>query len=144
MLDRWRDGTRRMGWADLMYLESEAMLYAVRTLVGHGVPSFSMHDSLIVPASKQELAVEWLRKGYARMALTEPITLVVHHPRSDGDESNTSTVLYGDEEEGSPHDAEPDRANSREDSDDDWALEKRSGRSSVPYDREDPEDPRHF
>ena len=136
-----------MGWADLMYLESEAMLYAVRTLVGHGVPSFSMHDSLIVPASKQDLAVEWLRKGYARMALTEPITLVVHHPRSDGDESDKATVLYGADNEGSQRDtAEADPANSRENADDssEWTLEKRSGWSGRPYDPQDPEDPRNF
>jgi hypothetical protein len=107
-----------------------------------------MHDSLIVPASKQELAVEWLRKGYARMALTEPITLVIHHARSDGDESDKATVLYGDEdEEESQQDAaEAFPANSREDGDDgsEWTLEKRSGWSGRPYDPEDPEDPRNF
>jgi hypothetical protein len=143
MLDRWRDRTRRMGWADLMYLESEAVLYAVRTLAGYGVPSFSMHDSLIVPASKQELAVEWLRKGYARMALTEPITLVVHHPRSDGDESNTSTVLYRDGDEES-QDAAAEAPVSRRSgltglTDDETSADWRKS-----YAPGDPDDPRNF
>jgi hypothetical protein len=148
LLDRWRDGTRRVGWAELMFLESEAMLCAMRTLAGYGVPSFSIHDSLIVPASKQDVAVEWIRKGYARMALTEPITLVVHHPRSDGDESNKTTVLYGDddEEESQQDAAEADPVGSRGDAEDgsEWTLEKRSGCSGRPYDPEDPEGPRNF
>jgi len=96
-LRRWRDGHRRMGWAELMYLESAAMWYAMQALKYRGIPSLSMHDSLIVPASKQDLAVDEIRKGYARVALTEPITLVVHHARTDSDE-NRSTVLYGDED----------------------------------------------
>jgi hypothetical protein len=104
-IERWRDGNRRMGWADLMYLESAAMLYAIYVLYNQKVPSLSVHDSLIVPASKQDLAVNALRKGFTLVAATDPITLVVHHPRPEGDD-NESTVFYGDEEDTGIHEGE--------------------------------------
>jgi hypothetical protein len=149
MLDRWRDGTRRMGWADLMYLESAAVLYAMQVLrMGHGIPSLSMHDSLIVPVSNRDVAVDAIRKGYARMAIAEPITLAVHHPGSEGDESN-STVLYGDDDEESQDEAaEADPVSSGEDSDDgwEWAANEESSVdwSRIPHDPNDPDDPRNF
>jgi hypothetical protein len=45
------------GWADLMWLESAAMFSTMLNLKReYGVPSLSVHDSLIVPASKADLA----------------------------------------------------------------------------------------
>jgi hypothetical protein len=48
---------RIIGWADLMFIESEVMFGAMRNLMYiHDTPSLSVHDSLIVPASKVEEA----------------------------------------------------------------------------------------
>jgi hypothetical protein len=55
LLERWggviRD--RVYDWRDLMFIESEAIIGAMLTLMrDHQVPSLPVHDSLIVPASK--------------------------------------------------------------------------------------------
>ena len=39
-----------------MFHESEAMLEAIETLIEKDVPSLPVHDSLIVPSSRAELA----------------------------------------------------------------------------------------
>ncbi len=50
---------RIVGWADLMFIESEVMFGAMLNLMYiHDTPSLSVHDSLIVPASKVEEARE--------------------------------------------------------------------------------------
>jgi hypothetical protein len=54
LLEKW--GTEDFGWPDLMFTESQAMIGAVSELMSLGIPSLSVHDSLIVPASKQEIA----------------------------------------------------------------------------------------
>jgi hypothetical protein len=54
LLEKW--GTEEFGWGDLMYIESEAMLGAMLELMEKGIPSLSVHDSLIVPVSRREIA----------------------------------------------------------------------------------------
>jgi hypothetical protein len=59
LLARWggviRD--RVYDWRDLMFIESEAIIGAMLTLMrDHQVPSLPVHDSLIVPASKFNVA----------------------------------------------------------------------------------------
>ncbi len=59
LLARWggviRD--RMYDWRDLMFIESEAIIGAMLTLMrDHQVPSLPVHDSLIVPASKFHVA----------------------------------------------------------------------------------------
>jgi len=50
-------GTGSFGALDLQYIESEIVVAAVETLAFvHGVPGLPVHDSIIVPASRQELA----------------------------------------------------------------------------------------
>ena len=64
-------------WADLHFLEAEAiigtMLILMRT---HGVASFSMHDGLVVPRSKANLAHGLLRKEYCRVVGVQPMLTV--------------------------------------------------------------------
>jgi hypothetical protein len=49
------------GWADLMWLESAAMISTMLHLKrDHAIPSLSVHDSLIVPASKVDTACKEL------------------------------------------------------------------------------------
>lgn len=59
LLARWGGEIRGRvrDWRDLMYIESEAIIGAMLTLMrDHQVPSLPVHDSLIVPASKFNVA----------------------------------------------------------------------------------------
>jgi hypothetical protein len=64
-------------WADLQYREATAvigtMLILMRT---HGVPSLSMHDGLIVPGSKAELAKSILTREFRRVIGVDPMLTV--------------------------------------------------------------------
>jgi hypothetical protein len=56
---------RTYSWADLMWLESEVMVSTMLELMHkHQTPSLVVHDSLIVPVSKAELASEALRSRF--------------------------------------------------------------------------------
>jgi hypothetical protein len=71
VLKSW--GEQEMGWAELMYLESEAVVSTMLRLKReHGVPSLSVHDSIIVPASKCEIAKALLTEEYLRITNTKP------------------------------------------------------------------------
>lgn len=62
----------RLGWAELMYVESEAMIGAMEALMSKGIPALPVHDSLIVPVSAREVASEVLKAMYLEHALIEP------------------------------------------------------------------------
>ncbi|NEU96034.1 hypothetical protein [Bradyrhizobium uaiense] len=72
---------RTYSWADLMYLESAVMFSTMLGLMHeHSTPSLSVHDSLIVPVSKVEVASELLRSRFQerqnvlpRLKVNEPI-----------------------------------------------------------------------
>ena len=79
LLRKW--GELDLGWADLMFLESKAVLGTMLELMtGHEVPSFSVHDSLIVPRSRTELAEAVLRGNYHDVIGVRPM-LELHSPR---------------------------------------------------------------
>jgi hypothetical protein len=64
-------------WADLHFLEAEAVIGTMLILMRrHGVPSYSMHDGLIVPRSKADLAKDILTSEYRRVAGVEPMLTV--------------------------------------------------------------------
>ena len=71
LLEKW--GTDELGWADLMYIESEAMLGAMFKLMEEGVPSLSVHDSLLVPVSKRDIAKEVLKDHYRLQTGASPM-----------------------------------------------------------------------
>ena len=54
LMGRWSE--LKETWADLMWLESEAVVSAVILLMRSGVPSLAVHDSLIVPVSAEAMA----------------------------------------------------------------------------------------
>jgi hypothetical protein len=64
-------------WADLQFHEAEAvigtMLILMRT---HAVPSLSMHDGIIVPRSKADLAQRILKQEFRRVIGVEPMLTV--------------------------------------------------------------------
>lgn len=63
-------------WADLMYMESAAVMNTSLYLTGFDeVPCFSVHDSIIVPESQAQLAAEALSLEYRRSTGAKP-TLV--------------------------------------------------------------------
>jgi hypothetical protein len=51
-------------WARLMYLESQALFWTMLTLKDVGVPSLSVHDSLIVQCDNEQLARATLSDAY--------------------------------------------------------------------------------
>jgi hypothetical protein len=64
-------------WAVLQYVESEAIVNAMRRLMlNHGIPSLSVHDSLITPRSKQALAKEILEQAYEEAVGVIPVVTV--------------------------------------------------------------------
>jgi hypothetical protein len=56
---------RTLSWADLMFMESAVMFGAMRALMHiHDAPSLSVHDSLIVQASKEAIAREAITMSF--------------------------------------------------------------------------------
>jgi hypothetical protein len=71
VLKNW--GKQKGTWAQLMYLESGAVVSTMLRLKReHQVPSLSVHDSLIVPVSKRKVAKGLLSEEYARVTKTRP------------------------------------------------------------------------
>jgi hypothetical protein len=78
LLTKW--GTEDFGWPDLMFIESQAMILAMRDLMWNGgIPSLTVHDSLIVPVSKREVAEQMLSVHYRDQTGVSPV-LRVHDP----------------------------------------------------------------
>lgn len=71
---------RKAGWAELMHAESRAMFSTMLELKGLGIPSLSMHDSIIVPILKHHVALRLLRKNYRAVTNANPV-LVSHAPQ---------------------------------------------------------------
>jgi hypothetical protein len=59
-------------WAELMFVESEALLRTMLALKDEGVPSLSVHDSLIVQQPHERLARSSLESNYAAMTSAVP------------------------------------------------------------------------
>ena len=58
-------GKRAITWADLMWVESEAIVRTILDLKrNYAIPSYPVHDSLIVPRSMSERTVKQLRVHY--------------------------------------------------------------------------------
>lgn len=56
---------RKRDWSDLMWIESQAILKTMLDLKrNYQVPSYPVHDSLIVPKSKEDRAVAQLNAHY--------------------------------------------------------------------------------
>ena len=52
-----------------MYKESECIIHAMETLMNdYDVPSYSVHDSIIVPANREGLAIKALTSSYKSIA----------------------------------------------------------------------------
>ena len=74
-------------WADLQFREAEAVIGAMLILMrAHGVPSLSMHDGIIVPRSKADLAKGILSREFHRVVGVEPtLTVDTEEPEATPD-----------------------------------------------------------
>jgi hypothetical protein len=73
-------GDRKHAWATLMYRESEAVISTMLRLKReHHIPSLAIHDSLIVPSLKEDIARRVLTDEYRRVIGVEPM-LVTSRP----------------------------------------------------------------
>lgn len=64
-------------WADLQYVESQAIIGAVRELaMVHGIPALPVHDSLIVPKSHQAKAEQVLCDVFRKYVGITPVLTV--------------------------------------------------------------------
>jgi len=66
------DDEKPDAWAPLMFMESKAILATMLSLMGRGVPSLSVHDSLIVPQQHEATAKELLRSIYEAITTATP------------------------------------------------------------------------
>ena len=78
LLGRWSDLPDT--WATLMYQESEAILKTMLDLMSKDIPSFPVHDSIIVPASKENTAYELLSNHYREVCGVVPALVVRRSP----------------------------------------------------------------
>ena len=63
-------------WARLMWHESVIMFFTMRDLMEKGIPSLSVHDSLIVPVSKAKVAREQLESRFNWVTRMKPHLVV--------------------------------------------------------------------
>ena len=77
LLARWSDLPET--WADLMWLESEAVIATMLELMENSVPSLPIHDSLLVPASEMKRASEVLSRHFREICGVSPV-LKLHQP----------------------------------------------------------------
>lgn len=69
------------GWADLMWLESVVMISTMLDLKReYAVPSLSVHDSLIVPASKADTAARTLARRFKWVTRVQPLLKIKQPP----------------------------------------------------------------
>lgn len=61
------------GWAQLMYVESQAMFETMLELMGEQIPSLAVHDSIIVPLWGIHTARKALTKHYKSFAKVTPV-----------------------------------------------------------------------
>jgi len=67
-----RDDAQPPVWARLQFLESEAVLRSMLALQAEGVPSLSVHDSLVVPLDSEQPARDALSYAYNAIAGARP------------------------------------------------------------------------
>ena len=71
MLGEWP--SQKVTWADLMFTESEIIIGTMLELMhSYGIPCFSVHDSIIVRKSDQQIAMETLKDQFFRRTNIEP------------------------------------------------------------------------
>jgi hypothetical protein len=71
MLADWP--SQKVTWADLMFTESEIIIGTMLELMhSYGIPCFSVHDSIILRKSDQQIAMETLKDQFFKRTSIEP------------------------------------------------------------------------
>jgi hypothetical protein len=65
-----------LGWSELMFVESEAIIGAMEDLQAAGVASLPVHDSLVVPARHEQEAITAIQAQYIHHAGIRPCVSV--------------------------------------------------------------------
>lgn len=88
---------RERGWAELMFIESQAVLSTMLLLMNgpNQIPSLAVHDSIIVPISKWNDATIALAHWYHRVTNVWPV-LVPHFPEGHVEPALSHNVLNYD------------------------------------------------
>ena len=74
-----------VGWGDLQIIESTAVIDAVTTLAfDHGIPALPLHDALMVPESKAEVAARCLFDSFYKHVGIYPHITVSTHRKNAG------------------------------------------------------------
>jgi hypothetical protein len=68
-----RVGEAGLGWSDLMYAESEAIIQTMTALMQNGISSLPVHDSLLVPARVEDYAIAALIKSFQEVVGIAPL-----------------------------------------------------------------------
>jgi len=78
LLEEWAKNP--VGWGDLQIIESTAVIDAVMTLAfGHDIPALPLHDALMVPESKADIAARCLFDSfYKHVGIRPHITISTH------------------------------------------------------------------
>lgn len=71
-------GQPGLGWADLMFTESEVIIGTMVRLMAQGTPSLPVHDSLLVPASRSDQAGEIMTNQFKALVGCIPLIKVEH------------------------------------------------------------------
>jgi hypothetical protein len=77
-----RDDAQTPVWARLQFVESEAVLRSMLALQAEGVPSLSVHDSLVVPLDSEQPARHALSQAYNAIAGARPYIVTRYQDRS--------------------------------------------------------------
>ena len=64
---------RKHSWGTLQYVESDIMLNAMEGLMALGIPSYPVHDSLIVPRQRKQQCVDMLSECFQELTGIIPI-----------------------------------------------------------------------
>ena len=74
------------GWAQLMYIESQAMFETMLELMQEQIPSLAVHDSIIVPLLERQKAINALTRHYKNFTNAKP-ELTIKWPEGWGEDS---------------------------------------------------------
>jgi hypothetical protein len=83
LMEEWAKNP--IGWGDLQFIESTAVIAAVKRLAfEHDIPALPLHDALMVPESKADIAAQCLFESFfVHVGIAPHITISTHKKVAD-------------------------------------------------------------